>query len=151
MEGYTLHESDTLNGSPCIPLCVSGWKELLELGYTDPLSVLLYGDQSVIWAEQNGKVAGVLVWRYYEGTKELWIVFGYVHPHHRKKGLYRLLHERAVEIARAKGAVEVAGGVNPTNHGMIQVCSRLGRKLQYLTYSMHLEPEARGTETAPRR
>jgi len=97
-------------------------------------------------AERDGAPAGVLLltreWSDWRNGWFLWIQSVYVLPPARRHGVYRALHEDALQLARQAGdVVGVRLYVEHANHAAQRTYERLGmRRAHYVFYEQPLAP-----------
>lgn len=84
----------------------------------------------VAQSEQDGEVLGFAcadTWRNfaaYDKTLELAI---YVHPHHRRKGIGRILLLRLIQIAKEKSYKVLIAAIEASNVASIRLCCQVGQ------------------------
>jgi ribosomal protein S18 acetylase RimI-like enzyme len=84
-------------------------------------------------ADAGGRVVGQLMvtkeWSDWRNGDIWWIQSVYVHPDHRRRGVFRALYDHAREQARRAGAVGVRLYVDDHNAAAQQVYERLGMRM----------------------
>jgi ribosomal protein S18 acetylase RimI-like enzyme len=96
-------------------------------GLADPSKALYFV------AESQGQVIGQLMitreWSDWRNGDIWWIQSVYVHPDHRRRGVFRALYDHAREQARLAGAVGVRLYVDDHNAAAQRVYERLGMRM----------------------
>ncbi|MGZ3418152.1 MAG: N-acetyltransferase family protein [Polyangiales bacterium] len=95
-------------------------------------------------AEHEGKIVGQLLltreWSDWNARWHVWIQSVYVVSPMRRRGVYRLLHERAVSEARALNAITVRLYVERENTVAQKTYAAMGMKrARYDVFELHLE------------
>jgi GNAT superfamily N-acetyltransferase len=136
---YQIKQDEKVNGCKALALCVRGWHELIDAGLTTGNLVCISWDDSVLWAEDEAsKVVAVMTYKASDWNRTLWISLSFVHPEHRRRGLYSRLYSRALEIAREKLLTKVESGISPQNEAMLAAAKASGRTLSYVVYGRSL-------------
>ncbi|MCC6623639.1 MAG: GNAT family N-acetyltransferase [Deltaproteobacteria bacterium] len=96
-------------------------------------------------AELDGAYAGQLMvtyeWSDWRDGTQWWIQSVWVPPEHRRRGVYRALHEAVVTRARAAGAVGVRLYVADTNARAMATYAALGMEdAGYRVFELELPP-----------
>jgi GNAT superfamily N-acetyltransferase len=96
-------------------------------GLADPSKALYYV------AEAGGRVIGQLMitkeWSDWRNGEIWWVQSVYVHPDHRRRGVFRALYAHARDQASRAGAVGVRLYVDDHNAAAQQVYERLGMRM----------------------
>lgn len=95
-------------------------------------------------AEHDGEVVGQLLltreWSDWNARWHVWIQSVHVVPKMRRKGVYRALHDRAVDEARAMNAITVRLYVERENTVAQKTYAAMGMKrARYDVFELHLE------------
>jgi GNAT superfamily N-acetyltransferase len=132
--GYRVHLSRRIAETPCLPLAVRVWAELLEEGLASHRQPDVLGsDAWVIWVEEEESYlpVGFLLYDVDEPRSSVWIRLAGVEKAHRGRGIYQLMWHELVAVARREGLQEIAGGVHAGNLWMQKAARKSGRHLQY--------------------
>jgi GNAT superfamily N-acetyltransferase len=86
-------------------------------------------------AETDGRVIGQLMitheWSDWRNGDIWWIQSVYVHPDHRRRGVFRALYQHVEAAARAAGVVLIRLYVHEANHTGQETYESLGMKLTH--------------------
>ncbi len=118
--------------------CARAWVYLLDKGWCDRDAPYSW-DKPAFFIEEAGAVVAAMAYSYNTTNHNLFINLAYVHPEHRRKGLYRLLYEAVLAKAKELGAYEVSSCVDVENKDMQAVAVALGRTATYIGYSVRLD------------
>lgn len=129
---------EKIQGTPVVGLCVDAWKHLQDCGFTEDM-IPFDWEQCAFWAEEEGEVIGILVYKEQAWDHSLFVAMGYVKPENRGKGVYRSLWEKAVAHAKEKQLRCITGIVHWQNKEMQAVMERFGRLPVAITYDYRLE------------
>ncbi len=114
-------------------LAMKGWLPLTDLpGY--------YGDGAIL-AEVYGQAVGFITYRSTEKTGTLSLIFGWVEPKHRNKGVYRKLWDELVKYAQEKKFTRIDGTTHAGNLPMRACFEHLGRKEMWVTSVYYVKPD----------
>lgn len=131
-----------LNRTDALPLALEAWVELMEKELTDN-TTLINWDHHAIVAYSSKYAIGVLTYQIVDWQKVLHVNIGYVRKPFRNQGIYRLLWNEVVKIAREKKMKAIAGSTHVDNTQMRAVAAKLGR-IEHsinLTYDLVDEPD----------
>jgi ribosomal protein S18 acetylase RimI-like enzyme len=95
-------------------------------------------------AERDGAIVGQLLltreWSDWNARWHVWIQSVYVVPSMRRRGIYRALHDRAIEEARAMNAITVRLYVERENLVAQKTYAAMGmQRARYDVFELHLE------------
>jgi GNAT superfamily N-acetyltransferase len=125
-------------------------KELSESGWGDPqLDFSIW----LLWMEDDlSRPIGIVGYAVDRIEKDIWVELTYTAPEHRRKGVYRALFSRLVEMAIRRGVRCIESGIHERNEAMLRAARTSGRCLEpmasepYLKATLVLEPTRTDTE-----
>jgi GNAT superfamily N-acetyltransferase len=134
---YKMKTAESVVKSPCLPLLVQGWSELLNNKDVDINGVddVICGKHNILWFEYNDIPVSVLTFTCHPELDYVWIRLVYTLPEHRGVGLYSKLYTSLKNIIKKKGIKKISGGISCTNTKMKSLAEKLGRKPEYIVYS----------------
>ncbi len=94
------------------------------------------------WICMEGEAPAGMMMVHYEcsvecGGRVHWINSVYVHPEHRRRGVFTRLYNHVMEVARQAGAVAVRLYVETTNQSAVAVYERMGMRNLDKTHVFH--------------
>jgi RimJ/RimL family protein N-acetyltransferase len=116
-----------LGGSPVLPFFLRGYADLIDQGFAWN-NLAGHNKNGVIYAEINGEIAGFIVYDLEDDVaKTCWIVFGTVVEKFRRRGLYQIIHDRLIELAKYNGCSRIFSYVHVNNNAMLELNKKLGK------------------------
>ena len=120
-----------IEGSPVVPYVARAWLALMKDGQWDSNSVLVSPELQCVFALDGRRVVGCLTFHIEDA--EAVVNIAYTSPDYRGRGVYKAMHERFVQEAKAQSARYVLNICYPSNTGIQETCKRLG----YEPYVIH--------------
>ena len=123
-----------LNGSDALVALHLAIPELIQSGaFEGRWGIIGASQEAFIARTDQGEVAGVLTFKEEDG-EYAWIGMGWVHPDHRRQGVYRSLYQALCDECRKRKLDHLEGTVLHTNPAMMRCAERLGRVANRTTY-----------------
>jgi GNAT superfamily N-acetyltransferase len=137
---YKLKYKKVLSLSPCLPLVLKGWDELLKLGYVDSHCTTVINDNyEVIYFECNNEPVAFLLFSTHPEEGYVWIRLVYVRPDHRRNHLYQKMYKKLKNMCIKEGVIpRISGGINTKNKTMITTAKKMGRYIEYSVWTEDL-------------
>lgn len=133
---------DRLGDTHAFRLIVEGFYRLSESGYgaTRGGFPAQWSDR-VIYVEDDatGEAVGVLTFSHQQERNTFYVTLGYVEPASRGQGIYRMMWNELVEIARHEGITRIEGETHKDNNEMHAVMKALGRRPVSVSYVYDIE------------
>jgi RimJ/RimL family protein N-acetyltransferase len=121
-----------IGGHQIEQMFVDQFTELVEQGLSLPMTHPdKIGKSKAIYAEQNNKILGFIIFGHAKETNSLWKSLSYVYPENRNKGIFKILHSYLDQIALDIGCVSITSHVHVNNHAQLEIAERLGLKKVY--------------------
>lgn len=114
----TLHYDQSAAFTDAFALIAEGWNEVVQAGYSpDRVGIPPFSARSqVIYAtSHDGEIIGVLLFDEHHELKQIELVLAYVEHSSRKKGLFRQMLLRLVEMSRERGIRRISVKVGSSN------------------------------------
>lgn len=125
--------------SGTIPLIPDAWKELLDAGSCDEITIPVSTAHDSAVARYCGQPVGFINFNRYVREGYLWIHMAYVIPSWRTRGVYGRMFRYLVETEKQKGELkQICGGITPQNRAAIEAAKGVGRVLTSSTYTYNL-------------
>ena len=125
--------------SGVIPLIPDAWKELLDAGMCDEITIPVSTAHDSVVAKYYGRPVGFINFNRYVREGYLWIHMAYVIPSWRTRGVYGLLFRHLIETEKQKGGLKkICGGIIPQNRAAIEAAKSVGRIHTSSTYTYTL-------------
>jgi L-amino acid N-acyltransferase YncA len=122
-----IRQAANVVSSPAFPLISEGMNYLAQEGLHCGSEHILHETDQAIWAEEDGEVLGVIVFRYRMNAPVMQIVLSYVEPSSRRNGLYTSLMNALVKRAEEEGIASIHSIVSTLNAAMLKLMQRMGR------------------------
>lgn len=108
--------------------------DLIDNGHGMPITSWKDEECGVIWAEQEGKVVGFIVYDHsgLESRAVLSIVLTAVDPEYRGRRIYAAMHKWFEELCREMGGLYVKATVSPKNTSRLKSCEQVGLKPMFI-------------------
>jgi RimJ/RimL family protein N-acetyltransferase len=116
-----------LNHTPAVALAQQGWAESIKDGLSEPIVALGWDQNAIVASIEDGTPVGVLVWAKQDWGKQIVVVFGYVLPEFRRKGVYDKLWLALVDKAKELKITRILGETHIDNQAMRAVAKKHGR------------------------
>jgi GNAT superfamily N-acetyltransferase len=133
---------DRLNNTPAAELATRGWLECVEKGWTDG-SLNASSDQKafVAYVENGREVlpAGVMTWKHFGDTNEIYVFQSFVVPEFRGRGVYTALWQSMVSKAIDLKASAICSGTHSQNRAMRTIAAKQGRREQFVMLRFDLD------------
>ena len=139
---YSLKYNKKLSNSPCLPLMMEGWNELIKIKYVDPLIILnedTIGDHEVIWMEYKNKPVALITFTCHPDEKYAWIRMTFVEKSHRHQYLYEKMYAKLKKIIIKQGLPRISGGIYSQNKPMQEAAKKVGRIIEYSVWTVFLK------------
>ena len=139
---YSIKHNEKLSDSPCTPLMIEGWNELIKINYVDPLVVLdenVIGDHQVIWGEFKKKPVALITFTHHPDDHYTWIRMAYVNKDHRQHKLYQKMYALLRTLAIKEGMPKISGGIYHINEPMQKAAMKVGRVIEYSVWTEFLD------------
>ena len=125
--------------SGTIPLIPDAWKELLDAGMCDEITIPVSTAHDSVVAKYYGRPVGFINFNRYVREGYLWIHLLYVIPSFRSRGVCGLLFRHLIETEKQKGELKkICGGITPQNRAAIEAAKSAGRIHTSSTYTYNL-------------
>lgn len=125
-----IFQTTSLGMSPIYTFFLRHMAELIDNGFAYPVSS--WEDQycEAVYAEQDGKVIGHIVYstEYIKKQGNLWITLSAVDNGARGKGIYTLLHNHFEQVAKDYGCWAIASHVHKNNKVRLASAEKVGMK-----------------------
>lgn len=125
-----IFQTTTLSMSPIYTFFLKHMAELIDNGFAYPASS--WEDQycEAVYAEQDGKVIGHIVYstEYVKKQGNLWITLSAVDNGARGKGIYTLLHSHFEKVAKDYGCWAISSHVHKNNKVRLASAEKVGMK-----------------------
>lgn len=134
----TIKKIDQLALSPVYTFFLRQMASLIDKGLALPMTSWDDYKCGAVYAEQDGKVLGHIV---YDTTKRpgiLWITLSAVEEDCRGRGIYTMLHRHFEKIAKDKNCQYISSHVHVNNHARLKSAEKVGMKPQYYLLSKKL-------------
>lgn len=125
-----IFRTDTIAMSPVYTFFLRSMAELIDNGHAFPFTNWNDGDCAAIYAEQDGKVLGHIVYstdKINEGGF-LWIVLSAVDKDARGRGIYTIMHNYFEERAKQMGCWSIASHIHRNNTVRLESAAKVGMK-----------------------
>ena len=101
---------------------------LMDSGFAYPTTHWNDGSCGAVYAEQDGKILGHIVYSTDNVKKmgNLWIVLSAVDENCRGRGIYTLLHKHFEDTARELGCWAISSDVHKNNKVRLASCAKVG-------------------------
>lgn len=141
---YQIERIPTVQTEFVLQTALEGWLELMKSDYCSPDLLILSWDNPCVIVRGHGvgaeSVCGVIVYALTEWNKTLYINLGYVRPSHRKLGLYKMMYQELIGIARSKDMKKIRGSIASENIDARRMAISLGRSEVGVIYETVIEP-----------
>jgi GNAT superfamily N-acetyltransferase len=131
-----IRQAASVVSSPAFPLISEGMNFLVQEGLHCGNEHILHETDQAIWAEEDGEVLGVIVFRYKVASSAIQIVLSYVEPSSRRNGLYTRLMNALVARAEEQSIVRILSTVSTVNAAMIKLMQKMGRPPTAVLYEL---------------
>lgn len=120
--------SNEFGGSPVVSVFFRGYSKLIDNGYAQPFIPVSNKQSKVIYAEIDGTIVGHVVFEIIEQpVKTAWVVFAGVEEQFRRRGIYKLLRLKHLEIiAKKLGCKKIASNVHVDNKIQLLASAQIG-------------------------
>lgn len=104
-----------MGNSPIMLFYLREYTKLIECGLAHPV-LGASNNSSAIYAEINGQVVGVIVYRIDpDPLKTVWKVLSAVDPEYRNRNIYKLMHTQLEQYVKSQGSKKIASHVHVSN------------------------------------
>jgi GNAT superfamily N-acetyltransferase len=131
-----IRQAASVVSSPAFPLISEGMNYLVQEGLHCGSDHILHETDQAIWAEEDGEVLGVIVFRCKVAASSIQIVLSYVEPSSRRNGLYSSLMNALVKRAEEERIVSILSTVSTANAAMIKLMQKMGRAPTAVLYEL---------------
>jgi len=116
-----------LEGSPCIPMILDGFSELMKKGWSNN-TITIDNQHRLVFAvyPKSGEIAGGIAYKYMENSKSMWISLSFTDPKYRGRGINRLCQIALERDAQLLGATTVESYVHVDNQPRIRSTQKVG-------------------------
>lgn len=121
-------KTDTLGMSPIYSFFLRQMADLIDSGFCFPVTTWDDNKCGAVYATQNGKVLGHIVYEYRPNNKTLWITLSAVDSSCRGRGIYTILHKHFEAVAREMGCWAISSHVHKDNLVRQASCENVGMK-----------------------
>jgi GNAT superfamily N-acetyltransferase len=120
--------SKSLSFSPAYLFFLKQQVQLIENGHGFPVTSWNDQECGVLYAEDNGKILGIIVYDFSEikTYRVLSIVLTAVENDARGRGIYSIMHKWFEEVARREGCLYIKATVSPKNEVRMKTCEAAG-------------------------
>ena len=123
---FIIKEHKSLSASGALPLLT------YELGKSMLISEssqdnMLHASYRAVTAHWGDVLVGAIAFFPYRFDTCFWIAFGAVDAGYRRRGIYRQMWQRLVEIAQREGVATIEGATDSRNTEMLEFYKRAGR------------------------
>lgn len=127
-------KTDRLGMSPIYTFFLRQMADLIDAGLCFPNTTWDDNTCGAVYATQDGKTLGHIVYEYREEQKVLWITLSAVDSSCRGRGIYTILHKHFESIAKEMGCWAIASHVHKDNLVRQESCKNVG--MQPIFYFM---------------
>lgn len=121
-----------LDGHKIFPHFLQVYGKLMEEGQADPFFVFQATDKVIHVTTRDGNLMGYCVWRYNAEFTHSWVVFSFVDPEHRGKGVFGLMNEILENITKDLGGDMIQSYVHVDNKASLKANEKIGRMPVYV-------------------
>lgn len=120
-------QNENMGDCPAVATLLRGFADILDKGWAVENLTSFSNSNKVIWCQgPEGDVVGATMFTRNAETSHLWIMFSYVVPEWRQKGVNRLMN-RFIEIdARANKLKYIGSMVHPDNEARLKAMEKFG-------------------------
>lgn len=129
-----------LGGTPHLGFALRAYAACIEEGVVSARELPFGWDARGLVAYVRDEPAGVLVYGTAPWSQTYHVIFGFVLPDFRRRGIYRALFDELTCVAMDEGVAAITGTVAVGNKGMQAVMTRLGRAPETITYGFEVQP-----------
>lgn len=126
-----IHYVNKIEGSQVVRFVARAWCALMDDEQWDKNSVLISAELQCVFAIEGRKIVGCLTFHVDNG--EAIVNIAYVIPAFRGMGVYKLLHDKFIDVSKEQGAARAVNICYPSNVGIQEACKKLG----YIPYVIH--------------
>jgi len=127
-----IYQSNTLPQSPATAFLLKNFSELMINKFVPSYGIPFNNDNSILWSEANGEVAGGLCYSIDKMVNRCWIEFSFTEHQFRKKGMYKVLHTQLENICKSKNINTIANYVHVDNQARLKSCESVGMKPHFI-------------------
>ena len=128
---------DIVGDTPAFKLITEGFYRLSESGFG-----AVRGGFPAAWSDRvlyvedraSKDIVGGLTFSHQKERNSFYVTLGYVEPTSRGQGVYRLMWDELVAIARDEGITRIEGETHKDNADMHEVMRALGRRPVSVSY-----------------
>lgn len=127
-----LRTHESLPHSAAFSLFLRAYAELLDNDQTPTGTPWDYNTQVVYFEDVDAhKIVSLLAFHINRQASQLWLLFNYTVPEHRRTGLYKQLHAHVETRARALGLRSLAGNIHASNVPSLEAARVLGHTVEF--------------------
>lgn len=135
MSDITVKAYTGLQGTPAVQLALLCAVEINEKGFGDGTIGPAWDQNAFVGFAMNGReqiAVGVLTWRHFEHTKEVFVCTGYVLPEFRGRGVYTAMWHELIAKAMELKAGKITSGIHIRNEAMRRISAKFGRTEEFV-------------------
>jgi hypothetical protein len=126
-----LWTSESLAGSPAVPLFLKVYAEIIESGFAIP-HFLFNNNDKIVWAQRlDGTVIGGISYEYQAGRRSGFLILSFTDPKERGKGINELCHIEYENHCKSLGATCLESLVHVENKSRIASAKKVGMLPKY--------------------
>lgn len=114
--------------SPVYTFFLRQYAELIDKGFSHPVTTWNDNDCGAVYAELNGVIIGSIVYDTKKVEGSLWITLSSVDSSYRGNGIYAILHRHFEEIAKKKDCWFIASNIHVKNEIRLITAEKVGMK-----------------------
>ena len=135
-----IYWTDSLGGSPVMPLFLRSYADVIEKGWANPY-IAWSNKNRAVWIEtEDAKVIAGICYEFSPDNHMGWLVLSFVDEAYRGRRLYSLMREIVDEDLRKQGADRVCSLIHVDNESMLKSAERTGMRPQF--YRMYKQLKA---------
>ena len=116
-----------LEGSPCIPMILDGFSEIMRKGWANN-TIAIDNQHRLVYAvyPKTGEIAGGITYKWVESSNSVWISLSFTDEKYRGRGINRLCQTALERDAQLLGATAVESYVHVDNKPRIRSTEKVG-------------------------
>lgn len=125
---------NNLGGSPCMPLFLRTWGEIMDSGFSR--KYISWGEGNKYKAvyctsEDNSKVLGGIAFEYLSNRQEGWIILSFTDTKERGRRINQVMHKYFEKAVRRMGGTRIGSHISVNNTSRLKAAERVGFKPAY--------------------
>lgn len=113
---------------------VNHWNNMLRAAGHSDVEKIGKGESLLYAVDWDGETVGAIVW-YLTDENYWWISITHVDSRCRRQGIYKMLWDCLVYVAKEKGMKRIEGAIHVDNVVRLKTMEKLGQKAAYINFT----------------